>query len=199
MRRFLLAAFLALALPVAAMAQAPPSEPDVPDGAPYRSGSDSNATVSIRDFLSSRIDHLRVEFLGLMDERDRRYAQRFDAQQEAVGAALQSAKEAVANALSAAKEAVIKAETAVEKRFESVNEFRQTLTDQSLTFMNKDAAEIRFKGLEGKIDEVAKRLDAIRSQEVGAGSLWGILLGIAGLIGVIFGVLAFARNRPASK
>jgi hypothetical protein len=40
-------------------------------------------------------------------------------------------------ALTAAEKAVTKAEVATEKRFESVNEFRLTLSDQTKTFVSR--------------------------------------------------------------
>ncbi len=74
----------------------------------------------------------------IVNERDRQYGQRFDAQEKAVAAAL-----------AAAKEAVVKAETAAEKRFDSVNEFRNTLKDQAGTFITRGEALGFFFGLCG--------------------------------------------------
>lgn len=61
------------------------------------------------------------------DGHDRLYDERKAAAQDAITAALASVKEAMT-----------KAETANERRFESVNEFRQTLTDQAATFATRD-------------------------------------------------------------
>ncbi len=74
----------------------------------------------------------------IVNERDRQYGQRFDAQEKAVAAAL-----------AAAKEAVVKAETAAEKRFDSVNEFRNTLKDQAGTFITRGEAVGFFFGICG--------------------------------------------------
>lgn len=145
----------------------------------------SNDDVSLRDYTSSRIDHLQQ----VMDERDRQYAQRFEAQQQALNAALQAAKEAVANALSAAKEAVTKAEEASNKRFDSVNEFRQTLTDQASTFMSKAEADARLKAVEDDISRIASRSE-------GANNLW---LVIGGLIVIGFAAASFALNLSKRK
>lgn len=139
--------------------------------------SDPAASIPLRDYLSSRVDQLQQ----LMDERDRQYAQRFAAQQEAVQAALQAAKEAVANALSAAKEAVTKAEDASNKRFEGVNEFRQSLDDLSRLQMPRAEAEARFDGIEEKVSGVVSRLDNRQSSGEGASTLWGYIAGAAGL------------------
>ena len=47
----------------------------------------------------------------------------------------------VQTSLGSAQEAITKAESAQEKRFEGVNEFRQTLGDQQATFITKTEAE----------------------------------------------------------
>jgi hypothetical protein len=73
----------------------------------------------------------------------------FLAQQTAMRTALEAAEKAVATALTSAEKAVAKAEVAADKRFESVNEFRQQLSDQTATFPTRN--------------EVNTRLDAIRS------------------------------------
>jgi len=51
-------------------------------------------------------------------------------------------------ALDASQAAVNKAEHATEKRFESVNEFRQQLSDQAGTFMPRELAENRLAAIE---------------------------------------------------
>jgi hypothetical protein len=105
-------------------------------------------TIALKEYLSQ-----------VITERDRQYAQRFEAQQKAVDAALvaqdkatsaafAAAKEAVAAALAAqeratnaaftaANSAVSKAETANEKRLDSVNEFRSQLKDQASNFVTR--------------------------------------------------------------
>lgn len=207
---------LALALPSGALAEQPPwspaqtaeSTPDAPRGAPYNTGSmaQQQDSVPLRDYLSSRIDQLRTEMFDrldqldraqqkVIDERDQRYSQRFQAQQEAVGAALQAAKEQVANALSAAKEAVTKAETAVEKRFESVNEFRAQLDDQANTFMPKSEATVRFNVLEEKVNVLTNRFDASKNTSAGANNTWALVVGGAFLILALGGFAISYSNR----
>lgn len=64
----------------------------------------ADASISLKEYFDS-----------VIQEKEKRYEQRFIAQQEAV----------------------LKAEAATEKRFESVNEFRDTLKDQQITFATK--------------------------------------------------------------
>ena len=204
-------AALVIALPFSALALEPVvPTPDVPIGAPYRTSQAEfrgtmESPVSVRDYLSTRIDALRAEIIAVIDERDKRYAQRFDAQQEALSAALQGAKEAVANALSAAKEAVIKAETAVEKRFESVNEFRATLTDQAANFVSKDSADAKFKSIEdkvaanaGAIAQLDNRIVQLTSRGAGVNDAWVYLVGFVVFVAAAIGIIGFFR-RPIGK
>ncbi len=106
------------------------------------------STITDRDYL-----------LAVIAERDRQYSQRFDYQERAVVNALTSAKEAVASALQSSKEAVAKAESAAEKRFDAVNEFRAQLKDQQQTFMPRAEVTIAIK-------QLADQLTAIASSQV---------------------------------
>lgn len=188
---------------------------DVPVGFPYRIGGDpaptgsvvqAQASVPLRDYLSNRIDNLRSEMLDkletlernqtkMQDERDRQYAQRFSSQQDAVFSALQ-----------AAKEAVTKAETAADKRFDSVNEFRQTLAEQAEKFMSKDTGDAKFEAIDKallilneKASVNASRLDLIKAAGEGAGALWGYILGGVGLLMMLATFAMNISRRPILK
>jgi hypothetical protein len=98
------------------------------------------------------VDTLKEHFEALLDQRDKQ----------------------IALALSAAEKAVTKAETATEKRFDSVNEFRQTLTDQNKTFASAE-----------RVDGLTQRLDKIEGRSGGLSDGWKYLaLGIGVLIAV---------------
>jgi hypothetical protein len=85
--------------------------------------------VAVNPQADWTIETVREHVLALMDERDKRYEQRFLQQETAVTAALNSSKEAVA-----------KAERATEKRFESVNEFRGALSDAQKNYITRSEA-----------------------------------------------------------
>lgn len=202
MRGIIAGIALALALSDAALAQGDTlvsQTQDNPVGYPYnttqQSSAQRDASVSLRDFLSSRIDNLRIELLGIIQEREVRYAQRFEAQNAGVAAALQSAQTAVA-----------KADAATEARFAGVNEFRQTLSDQANNLANKDAVAAQVRALEVSIAAVAQsvssvsaRLDAIQSQGEGANNLWGYLLAAFGAVMVVAAFVVNLRKSMESK
>jgi hypothetical protein len=88
----------------------------------------------------------------LVDERDHRYEDRFNAIDEKTGLAL-----------STSKEANNKSEAATEKRFDAQNEFRGQLKDQAATLLPRAEADAKFKALEDKI-EVLKANSVVSSR-----------------------------------
>ena len=100
-------------------------------------------------------------FRELMNERNARYEDRFKAMDEKTSLAL-----------AASEKAVTKAEAATEKRFDSVNEFRKTLSDQAATFLARPEAEAKFKGYDEKLDDVKKEIAGLRESrsEIGGGT-----------------------------
>lgn len=122
------------------------------------------------------LDTLREHLQALLVEADKRNQQRFDGQEKAVSAALQ-----------AAKEAVTKAETAAEKRFDSVNEFRQQLSDQAASFMPRREAEQRLGVLEAQGNRQGGRED-------GAGRSSATMISVASIL-IAAASVAFAVLR----
>jgi hypothetical protein len=106
-----------------------------------------------------------------------------ESDQRAIGAALDAAKEAVAAALAAAEKAVLKAERAAELRFDAVNEFRATLTDQAATFASTE-----------KVDGLERRLSLIEGAKAGAVTAQTLMFAVVGLFVALVGLyLAFTR------
>src|SRR5688572_28189778 len=87
-------------------------------------------------------DSLYEYFSKWINESDLRYSQRFDAQQKAID----------------------KSDAAAEKRFQSVNEFRASLSDQNKTFMPRSEAEARAHSNADKIDVLASRMDKLETR-----------------------------------
>lgn len=141
------------------------------------------------------VDTLHGHMLRVLDEMDRRYQQRYEAQQEGVAAALAAQEKAVNAALIAADRAVIKAELAAEKRFESVNEFRATLSDQAATLMPRLEAESRLQTIGVAVSEIKDRIN--RSEGVGHGAYlaWTVAGSAVVLVLAILG-FALARGGP---
>ena len=77
--------------------------------------------------------------------------QRLDLNDRAIEAALRSAADAVE-----------KAEVASNKRFDSVNEFREQLADVIRTFLSRDLAEVSFKNVDERLRKVSDELAVLR-------------------------------------
>jgi hypothetical protein len=95
-------------------------------------------------------------------------------------------------ALNASDQAIEKSETSNTKHFDSVNEFRKTLSDQTQTFMPRTEVAALIKALQDKLDTSTKflqdRLDvaatSLRSMTIGLVTL-GLTTGISVTIAVI--------------
>lgn len=122
---------------------------------------------------------------------DRRYEQRFEAQEKAVQAAFAAQKEAINAALAAADRAVTKAELATEKRFESVNEFRGTLDNQQRTLIPRSEVDVIARGITDKIIDLTKTIDRMQAERQGIKGGYGYAVGIVGLVLTIVTLIAF--------
>jgi DNA anti-recombination protein RmuC len=129
-------------------------------------GSSSATDVSLREYLVAKIDAV-----------EKRSDERFE-----------EMKAAVATAFSESQKAITKAETATEKRFEAVNEFRQTLSDQAAAFITRDTLNSLTEKLEASIsrnrqdlNELSKRIDLRQGELAGSKTTTGTFLAIGGL------------------
>ena len=101
---------------------------------------------------------------------------------------------AVQAALLAAKEAVLKAEVASEKRFESVNEFRGQLSDQTATFIPRAEANTKFDALGEKVSELTDRMNTSHGERNGSEITIGKIYAAIAAVGVIIGILVLLVN-----
>lgn len=145
--------------------------------------------VSTLQYVEARIHDLGLRLEGQMKSQsellqtqleaaDLRYAQRFAASQEALVAALNSGTRAVE-----------KSELANEKRFESVNEFRKTLSDQTQSFIPRAEADSKFASLAEKLDTISSRLDRAEGTGKGLSNGWAILVSMIGIVGTISAIV----------
>ncbi len=132
--------------------------------------------VGLRDLMKAQFDNLHT----LIDANDKAYNQRFENNTEATKAALASADRAV-----------IKAEAATEKRFDNVNEFRNTLADQQRTFIPRAEAQLSFEGIVGRLDKL--ETGQVANQNKGLGINQGIGW-IIGIIATVIAVVSFIIN-----
>jgi len=87
----------------------------------------------------------------------------------------------------ATKTAIQKAEMATEKRFESVNEFRAQMADQSALFISRREVEATIGGISEKVSAITDRIN--RSEGKGSG-MSQIIAWIFGSVGLVVGLIA---------
>lgn len=120
------------------------------------------------------LDTLHAHLSTILAERDQRYGQRF--------ADLETALRA---ALAASEKAIGKAEIANERRFDSVNEFRQTLGDQAAQFATRAEVEAAIGRNTERIQDLTDRVNQSEGKGAGLNAGWAILVGAVVLIGAI--------------
>lgn len=130
------------------------------------------------DFRWSDSIDLKQYFSDIIAANDKNYSQRFE-----------SADRAVSAALAAADRAVAKAEAASEKRFESVNEFRNTLADQQRTLMPRAEIEVLLKAIGDRVDGLSTRLEKTEGTQVGTRNTLGYVVGIGGIMIAVVSVI----------
>jgi hypothetical protein len=126
---------------------------------------------ALEKYLSEKI----AAIIDLANEREARNVERFAAQ-----------KEGVTVAMSAAEKAVAKAETAADKRFDSVNEFRGALNDLSNRMIPRSEADTRIGALSEKVDTISAWKEKMEGRGGGFkdGINW-IVMGIGAALGAV--------------
>lgn len=85
--------------------------------------------------------------------------------------------------------AVQKLETATEKRFEGVNEFRAQLADQQRTLMPRQESELRMNAQDRVIDDLRIRLTTLEGRRAGVVGGWGWAVAVVMLAFAVYAVL----------
>lgn len=106
------------------------------------------------------VDTLRELIITRMDERDRRYTEKFDAQEKAVLVALDQTR----------------------TRFENVNEWRGTVSDLLANAMPRPEAVTINAATNDKIQAINSRLDKIEGGGSSKHALFGYVVAVAGIL-----------------
>jgi hypothetical protein len=87
------------------------------------------------------------------------------------------------------REAVRTALDANERRFDSVNEFRSTLSDQAASFVTRSELNAVRNGYDEKIAALKEAIDQDRGKSTGVGSFWGVLGVVLGLVATVVAIV----------
>jgi len=131
-----------------------------------------------RDVSGWTVDTLGAHILRLLTEHDRRYEQRFKAQEEATKAAL-----------SAAQKAADILEVNTQRWRDASNEWRATLTDRERQYLPRSEAAVlekqnaeRISLLITRLDTIEDRINSREDQGRGLSKAWGYVVGVVGLV-----------------
>lgn len=108
---------------------------------------------------------------------------------ETTNARLDGIDRAIKVALDANSVAILKAEEAADKRFASVNEFRQTLSDQTATFATKPSVDALHAAFEARLE--SQRL----AHDAEIKSIWKVVWALSGALAAI---QAFLQIMPSN-
>lgn len=106
---------------------------------------------------------------SLMDERDRRYEDKFRALDSATEKALAAVREQTASAFKANETAISKAEEAQRSYNERSNEFRGQLDDQAKRLMSREEALSKFVAYDEKLDDCKSEIGKLREAAMALG------------------------------
>lgn len=142
-------------------------------------GSSAATDVSLREYVTLMVRGM-----------EERIDQRFVAMQAAVDAAFDNSQRAID-----------KADTATEKRFEGVNEFRAALSDQATRFVTAETMAAVNEKLEAAIqrnrddlDALSKRVDRREGQTEGSRLTTGWIITAVGLAATAVGIFVVLAN-----
>ena len=146
-------------------------------------GSSAATDVSLREYLMAQINAV-----------ERRSELRFEAMKEQIDAAFKSSQLAID-----------KADTATEKRFEGVNEFRAALSDQATRFVTSETLYALGDKLQASIDRnredltsLANRINLREGEQTGSRVTRGALYAGLGAFATVIGLLVVLVNYLSS-
>jgi hypothetical protein len=143
----------------------------------------------------SQIANLR----DVMDERDRRYTDRFDAQDKAVEAALLAQKSAVDAALVSSDKAVAKAEEAQKEYNIRSNEFRAALDDAGKLNITRNEVGVLIKASEDRDSALQAQITELRLSKAtleGKASQNAVNISLLfAIVGLLLSVLALVLSQ----
>lgn len=137
---------------------------------------------------SKNIVDLKEHLLQIIQEREAKYEIRFLSIERGLTKSAQEAKEAISMAAENIKDATCKSEAAMEKRLNSLNEFRGQMGDMQTTFARRGEVDIRMDALDGKIDLVNAQLHRTTGRDTGLHSAWVVIAAIAALVIAALGI-----------
>lgn len=143
-------------------------------------------------------ESLRIHLTALLHDESATRAREILSARDAAIAAVQAQRDLFEADKVATSTAITKAESATEKRLDSMNEFRQSLADQSNRFMPRVETDAKLDALNKTVDALEKRLGSAEGKYSG---MLAIGAGVVSALAAIGSVVAIfvALSRVANK
>ncbi len=162
----------------------------------HEEGGGASRTTDPAAGTSSATDvSLREHLTALISAAEQRSDARFDAMKATVEAAFLNAQTALE-----------KAEAATENRFQGVNEFRATLSDQATHFVTRETLDALVGKLEQQIsrqredlDALGKRIDVRQGVIEGSKITIGNMIALVSVAAAIIGIIVVLSNIVAGR
>ena len=126
---------------------------------------------------------LREAFEKLMEERGKRYDERFNAQKIASDAALSAQEKLTSNAFNASDRAINKAEAAQNAHNILANGLQGRLDQQAKDLISRPEFDQRFISMEDKVNNLREYRSSAEGRTTGISSAWGVMIAVVGIIG----------------
>ena len=156
----------------------------------HEGGGASRSTDPAAGTSSATDVSLREHLVALINAAEQRSNQRFEAMKEQVDAAF-----------AASQLAIDKADSATEKRFEGVNEFRAALSDQASRFVTQETLAALGDKLQTGIDrnredldQLSKRIDVRQGELQGSRLTYGNIAALLSAVAVAIGIIVVLAN-----
>lgn len=144
------------------------------------------------DELSERVDQRFGDVERAIREVKTATTEALDRALSSIKDSLQIATATTREALHAANGNIERALDAIDKRFEAVNEFRQTFADEQETFARKDEIAIRLGGIETRLADNTTRLNELTGVRSGQATVGAILVGGVSAFSALVAIAAVA-------
>lgn len=122
------------------------------------------------------IDSLRYHFQQQIDDMRRLLDERYATQTKALDAAL----------------------VAADKRFDSVNEFRKTLSDQTAGFIPRTEYDAAHDALVDRVNDLNDRINRAEGSTAGVRMSTGVLVSVVTVAVLVIGLIVTVANYAAS-
>lgn len=146
------------------------------------------AVEGLRELIATQLEGLNA----LLNERDKRYGERFDAQQVAVQAALAEREAAVQAAFESSEKAILKAEVSIEKRADATYVSLQELSRSLAQLMPREEALTRVNAVSDAQSALALRIERIEAVKTGGNEQRGAIYALAGFVATLLVIGSFA-------